>query len=472
MKKINNITPFKEDIAKWYSDLVLQSDLISYAPVKGTMFFKPQGFAIWNLIKNQLTELLIEVGVEEVIFPLLFPMSFLVKEKNHVEGFAPEVLVVTRVGEKEFNDPLVIRPTSETLFGTFFKENLSSYKQLPMKLNQWCSVIRWESNTRPFLRNSEFFWQEGHTMHATLEDTKDFTTIIIDLYENFLQDYLLLPVIKGEKTIGERFAGADHTFTVETILKDGQALQSGTSHNLGNNFAKAFDVKVLGVDNKMYYPFQTSWAVSTRLIGALIMTHSDDRGLVMPSKIAPQEVVIMTLFADKNPQILKEATKILKKLKGNRIKIDDSNKGIGYKAQEWETKGVPIRIELGPRDLEKEEVTIALRTEPKKFTISLEKLTSDYIQELLAKNDLNIWTNAKKLKDNRIQKATTLKKVKELILSGKVAEVYWNEDAKIEAELKEEYGATIRCIIKVKKEGKCIHSQLKTYNVAIIARAY
>ncbi len=472
MKKINNITPFQEDTAKWYSDLVLQSDLISYAPVKGTMFFKPQGFAIWNLIRIQLTEMFAEVGVEEVAFPLLFPMSFLLKEKEHVKGFAPEVLIVTKAGDKEFTDPLVIRPTSETLFGTFFKENLSSYKQLPMKLAQWCSVVRWENNTRPFLRNSEFFWQEGHTTHATVEDAKDFTKVAIDLYEKFMHDYLLLPVIKGEKTVGERFAGADHTYSVETILKDGQALQSGTSHNLGTNFAKAFDVKVLGVDNKMYYPFQTSWGVSARLIGALIMTHSDDRGLVMPSKIAPQEVVIMTLFADNNPEILKVANEVVKKLKGNRVKIDASDKGIGYKAQEWETKGVPVRIEIGPRDLKNKEVTIAIRTSQDKSTIALEKVTSEYIKELLVKNDLNIWTNAKNLKDNKIEQAETLDKVKFLVQAGKVAKVYWNEDAKLEAELKEEYGATIRCIVESEKEGICIHSKAKTHNVAIIARAY
>ncbi len=470
MEKINNITPFNQDIAKWYSDLVLQSDLISYAPVKGTMFFKPHGFAIWNNISKLLNEEFVKKGVEQVQFPLLFPEALLKKEADHVEGFAPEVLTVTRVGEKDLNEPLVIRPTSEILFGTFFNETLNSYSQLPMKLNQWCNVMRWENNTRPFLRNSEFFWQEGHTVHATTDDAHNFAKEMHQVYHEFANDILLLPTIKGEKSVIERFAGADNTYTIETILKDGQALQSGTSHYLGDSFAKAFDVRVQGPDNKMYNPYQTSWGVSTRLIGAIIMTHSDDRGLVLPSKIAPVQVAVLTLFADKEPKVIEVANELAARL-NFRVKVDSSNKGIGFKAQEWELKGAPIRIEIGPRDLENGKVTLSVRNGEQKVQYDINDINDDLIDNLVSEHDSKMYKLAENIRDEKRVEFTNVDEINSIVESGNYGVAYWTENEELEKKIKEETGATIRCLID-DVEGECIHSGSKVSRKAIFARAY
>lgn len=470
MSKTNNITQFEIDFAKWYSDIVLQSDLISYAPVKGTMFFKPHGFGIWKNITEILDKEFVKLGVEQVQFPLLFPESLLTKEKDHVEGFAPEVLTVTRVGEKPLGEPLVIRPTSEVLFGTYFKDNLSSYSQLPLKLNQWVNVMRWENNTRPFLRNSEFFWQEGHTVHATTDEAIEFSKEIHKLYERFANEVLLLPVIAGEKTVTERFAGAENTFTIESILKDGQSLQSGTSHYLGDNFGKAFDVKVQGSDNKMYIPFQTSWGVSTRLIGSIIMTHSDNKGLVLPSKIAPVQVAILTLFGDKEPKVI-ETAKILNDKLNFKTKLDSSNKGIGFKSQEWELKGAPIRIEIGPRDLENETVTLVVRNQEEKMTVSISEINDNLISKLLEKYDSELYQAAIELRESKKVNFNSIGDIKEIVDSGNYGLAYWEENSELESKIKEDTGATIRCLIDA-EEGVCIHSGNKTNKIAVFARAY
>ncbi len=471
MNKKNKITPFNEDITKWYSDLVLQSGLMSYGPVKGTMFLKPHGFSIWKNIKNILDNEFDKLEVEEVQFPLLLPKSFLTKEKEHIEGFAPEIFTVTKIGEKKLDEELVIRPTSETLFGKFFEENLNSYSQLPMKLNQWVNIMRWENNTRPFLRNSEFFWQEGHTVHTQEKEAHNFSKEILKVYENFANNTLLIPVITGEKTINERFAGAKNTYTIETILKDGQALQSGTSHYLGDKFTKAFNVRVQGKDNKKYNPFQTSWGVSTRLIGAVIMTHSDDKGLILPSKIAPVQIVIMTLFSDKEKRVLELAKKLSKDL-NFRVKIDDSNKGIGFKSQEWELKGAPIRIEIGPRDIENNNVTISIRNFSEKIQYNSNEVNNSLIKDLIKKHDDKIYENAKKLKEEKKVEFTSISQIKEIVNKGKYGVAYWTEDLEKEKEIKESTGATIRCLIKSKKEGKSISSNKVTNQIAIFARSY
>ncbi len=470
MTKINNITPFNQDIAKWYSDLVLQSELISYAPVKGTMFFRPHGYAIWNNITKLMNDEFIKKGVEQVQFPLLFPEALLKKEADHVEGFAPEVLTVTRVGDKELGEPLVIRPTSEILFGTFFKDTLNSYSQLPLKLNQWCNVLRWENNTRPFLRNSEFFWQEGHTVHATPEEAHDFAKEMHGVYHDFANEILLLPTIKGEKSTIERFAGADNTYTIETILKDGQALQSGTSHFLGDSFAKAFDVRVQGSDNTMYHPFQTSWGVSTRLIGAIIMTHSDDRGLVLPSKIAPVQVAILTLFADKEPKVIEVANQLASSL-GYRVKVDSTNKGIGFKAQEWELKGAPIRIEIGPRDLENNNVTISVRNGEQKVQYNINEVNDELLSRLIKEHDDKMYKAAESIRDEKRIEFNNVSEIKDIVEAGNYGVAYWTENPELEKQIKEETGATIRCLIDA-VEGECIHSSMKTTRKAIFARAY
>ncbi|NOQ50223.1 MAG: proline--tRNA ligase, partial [Mycoplasmataceae bacterium] len=420
----------------------------------------------------EMTKVLETYDVEEVAFPLLFPESLLKKEKDHVSGFAPEVLLIERIGHKKFKDPLVIRPTSETLFGVYFKQTLNSYKQLPVKLNQWVNILRWENNTRPFLRNSEFYWQEGHTIHGEITEAKDFSLKIISFYKQFVNEMLLLPVIYGEKTSSERFAGAINTYTIETVLKDGQALQSGTSHYLGNNFTKAFDVRVLGKNNQMFNPYQTSWGISTRLIGALIMTHSDNKGLILPSKISPYHFVILTVNADKNPQVKKLATELKIKFSKFRSKIDDSDKGIGFKAQEWETKGIPIRIEIGPKDLIKKQVTIIIRTDDKKQFVLISKLNEKFIENLLTTNDQKIYQEAKKLKEQKIKEVTNIEDLIDVVDNGFFAKGYWIEDSQFEKKLKTKNGITVRCLVEQKNEGTCLSTGKKTLTIAYFARAY
>ncbi len=472
MKKNNRITKFSDDVTKWYSDIVLQSELISYAPVKGTMFFKPYGFRLWKKITEHFDKEFEKKDVEEVKFPLLFPLSLLKKESQHIEGFAPEVLTVTKVGEKELNEHYAIRPTSEVLFGTYFKENLVSYNQLPMKLNQWVNVMRWENNTRPFLRNSEFYWQEGHTIHETENEAYDFMLEMIDVYEDVLKNTLMIPVLKGEKTESERFAGAINTFTVESILKDGQALQTGTSHNLGKKFGEAFGVKLQGRDNKTFIPFQTSWGVSTRMIGSLIMTHSDDNGLVLPSKIAPYQIAILTIGADKDSKVLNVAKEIKEKLSSFDVKIDDTNKGIGFKSMNWEIKGVPIRIEIGPKDLEEESIILKVRNNNEKIRVKISELTDKYISNLLHNYDLELYKKAKDNRDLKIEVANEMNDISRIIKNEKVAFCYWEDDKELEEKIKLETGATIRLTNITKESNKAINSNNKVNKVAYFARSY
>ncbi len=474
MKKETNtsITPFETDIVKWYSDVVLKGELISYGPVKGTMFYKPHGFSLWENISKLLDQEFKKLGVENVNFPLLFPEEFLAKEKEHVSGFAPEVLTVTRVGDKILNEPLIVRPTSETLFGVYFRDNLNSYTQLPLKLNQWVNVVRWENNTRPFLRNSEFHWQEGHTIHATDEQALAFSQKIHQLYWEFTNNVMLLPTIKGEKTESERFAGANRTFTIESILKDGQALQSGTSHFLGDSFAKAFNVKVQGKDNQMFHPFQTSWGVSTRLIGALIMTHSDNYGLIIPSKIAPVQIAILTLFAQKNPEVEKTALSLQRKLAAFRIKVDLEEKGIGFKSRNWELKGVPIRIEIGPKDVEQNQVVVVLRNGSEKQFINLDQIDEELINQLLTKHDDTIYQKAVAIRDEKATLITDLEMIQNVVTNGQYGYAYWTPNADLEQQIKEQTGASIRCLVEVDTPGECIHSKKQTTIKALFARAY
>jgi len=471
MEKKNNITPFEKDIVKWYSDLVLKSDLVSYAPVKGTMFFKPHGFAIWNNIIKIVNNEFEKLEVEEVQFPLLIPQSFLEKEKKHVEGFAPEVLKVTNAGAKRLAEPLIIRPTSETLFGKYFEENLKSYSQLPVKLQQWVNVLRWENNTRPFLRNSEFFWQEGHTIHATAEEAHEFTKEVFKLYEKIANEILLLPVIAGEKTVSERFAGANNTYTIETILKDGQALQSGTSHYLSDNFSKAFNIKVQNKDNKLFNPYQTSWGISTRLIGAIIMEHSDNKGLILPSKIAPIQIAILTLFGNKNPKVLEVAKELNKKL-NFKIKLDNSDRGLGYKSQEWELKGVPIRIEIGPNELDENKVTISLRNFDDKIQYNLNEIDDQFILKLLDKHDKKIYDEAVKIRESKKVEITSVDQIQTIVDNGQYGFAYWIENADAEKQIKTNTGATIRCLIDAEKEGQDIINSKPTKKIAVFSRAY
>ncbi|BDV02584.1 MAG: proline--tRNA ligase [Candidatus Hepatoplasma vulgare] len=470
----NKITLFEEDVSKWYSDIVLKSKLVSYAPVKGTLFFSPYGFSLWNNIKKELTKRFSKLGVEEVIFPSVFPLSYLKKEEKHVEGFSPEIFLITNLGEKKLDEALVLRPTSEVLFNEYFKNVLQSYNQLPIKLNQWVSVFRAEKNTKPFLRNSEFLWQEGHTTHASKKDAEDFAFKILDLYENFLKNFLLLPLLKGKKTKRERFAGAEDTYAVETILKDGQALQVGTSHYLSNNFSKVFNVRIQGKDGKLFFPFQTSWAVSTRLIGALVMSHSDNNGLILPSKIAPYQIVISTIFSKENNDKINDLINKLKKRISNNfnILVDTSDKGIGFKIQNYEVMGIPLRIEIGNKELLSKKITITKRADKSKTNIVLSNLDSSLIKKLLLENDKLILENANKNFNKKIKEISNIDEIKKNVESGFVTKCYWEDNEEDEKRIKEKTGATIRIIKKTNLKGKAINSSNKTNIIAYFARAY
>lgn len=510
MKSKAIITPFETDPTKWYTDLVLKGDLIAYGPVKGTMFLKPRATMLWNLIRKELTSEFNKLGIEEVMFPLLFPESLLEREKNHIKGFAPEVLTVTRVGKEKLKEALIIRPTSEILFGTYFKKQLTSYKQLPLLLNQWANIMRWENNTRPFLRNSEFHWQEGHTIHAKVEDAKKFSETIWFLYKKFLTESCLLPVFVGLKTPTETFAGADFTYTVETILKDGQALQTATSHYLGNNFTKAFDVEVLGPDNKHYYPFGTSWGISTRLIGALIMTHSDNDGLCLPSKLAPIQIYISLLFVKNHPE-LKSAIKkffmplnYLNYLKKNkkpiadieriektwselydnnnfRIEINDNpDLNRNEKFIKAKLSGAPLIIEFGPNDYEKKQITIYKRSklsEPiiknlKDFNFDIYTYKNITFDDLMIDNDKILKEKAKLNFDNHKVNINDISELEENLIKQKYCLAPWEENPNQEENIKRKYGATIRCLIQLENPEKAINSNKKTSYQAVIARAY
>ncbi|WP_438360156.1 proline--tRNA ligase [Candidatus Hepatoplasma crinochetorum] len=475
MKKDNDIiTPFIKDPIKWYNDIIFKAELIIYGPTKGTMYFRPYSFKIWDLIIKNLTEEFNKEGIEEVRFPLIFPKSLLDKEKNHIEGFAPEVLVITQIGNKKLNDFNVIRPTSEMLFSDYFKKTIKTYTQLPIKLNQWVNVVRWENNTRPFLRNSEFYWQEGHTVHNNEKEARKFAFIIHNIYQKFLKDSLLLPIISGEKSANERFAGAINSYTQETILKDGQALQSATSHYLGDNFAKSINFKIQNEKNDFFYPFQTSWGTSTRLIGGIIMTHSDDNGLVLPSKIAPFQIVIIKINDKKNDNDLNSFTKKLYlKLRNKfRVKIDDSNQSFGYRIKNWEIKGVPIIFEIGKKEISNKKIILKLRTESKKREIKSIDLDNKNIFNFLKLNDKNILEKALLNFENKKIWIKNLDELKKNINDKRVCYCYWFEDSNLEDKIKKETGATIRLLYHEKNQSLAINNKEKTTQVAVFARSY
>ena len=352
-KQVEQITSMEVDFAQWYTDVVKKADLIDYTSVKGCMVFKPAGYAIWELIQKQMDERFKATGVQNVYLPMFIPESLLEKEKDHVEGFAPEAAWVTIGGSQPLTERLCVRPTSETLFCDFYKNEVHSYRDLPKVYNQWCSVVRWEKETRPFLRSREFLWQEGHTIHASFEDAEERTVMMLNLYADFCEQVLAIPVIKGRKTDKEKFAGAEATYTIEALMHDGKALQSGTSHNFGDGFAKAFGIQFTDKDNTLKYAYQTSWGTTTRLIGAIIMVHGDDNGLVLPPKVAPTQVVIVPI-RQQSEGVLGAAEKIKNELEdlGLRVKLDDTDKSPGWKFAEAEMRGIPVRIEIGPKDIE------------------------------------------------------------------------------------------------------------------------
>ena len=475
MKKLDKITLMEDNFSKWYIDVITKGELIDYGLVKGTMIFKPNSFAIWENIQKILNNKFTTLGVKNVYMPMFIPKKMFELEKKHIEGFAPELATITKIGEKKLDEEIVVRPTSELLFCQYFKENIDSYNDLPLLLNQWANVIRMEKTVNPFLRNSEFLWQEGHTIHQTKEEAQEFTVNIINLYAEFCQEYLAIPTLIGMKTKSERFAGADTTYTIEAMMKDGKALQSGTSHYLAQNFSKPFKIEYKDRDNKRNNVYQTSWGVSTRLIGALIMTHGDNRGIVIPPKVAPVQIDVIEIFANKNDNVSTTSKQICDLLSPRyRVNIDKSDKGPGYKAAESEIKGTPIRIEVGPRDLENQQVTIVRRDTLEKQVVMISDIEKT-INNLILDIQNNLLINAQEKLKNNIVEVQNYDDFKVSINDNKFVKVYYYEDENNEKTIKEDTTATPRCYplnMQTEKEGKCFYSGKITNKIAIFAKAY
>ncbi len=457
-KLVKSITSMDEDFAKWYTDVCIKAELIDYASVKGCMIIRPYGYAIWELIQSQMDARFKATGHENVYMPLFIPESLLQKEKDHVEGFAPEVAWVTHGGSEELEERLCVRPTSETLFCDHFKNIVHSYRDLPKLYNQWCSVVRWEKTTRPFLRSREFLWQEGHTLHATAEEAKAETERMHKIYADFAEEVLAMPVVMGKKTEKERFAGAEATYTIEALMHDGKALQSGTSHYFGDGFSKAFDVTFTDKENKMVHPFQTSWGTTTRLIGAVIMTHGDDSGLVLPPAIAPIQVVIVPIASHKEG-VLDKSREVCEALKNIcRVKLDDSEQSPGWKFAEYEMKGVPLRLELGPRDIENNCCVIARRDNGEKVTVSLDELETK-IPELLKAVQDGLYNKALAHRSEATFDAHSLDEMVDIAKNKDgFIRAMWCGDRECEDKLKELTGVTSRCIPFEQEEisDKCV----------------
>ncbi|TWF41209.1 prolyl-tRNA synthetase [Chitinophaga polysaccharea] len=487
------ITARSEDYSKWYNDLVLKGGLADYSAVRGCMVIKPYGFALWEAMRDVLDRKFKETGHQNAYFPLFIPKSFLSKEAAHVEGFAKECAVVTHYRLK--NDPngggvivdpeakleeeLIVRPTSETIIWNTYKDWIQSYRDLPLLINQWANVVRWEMRTRLFLRTAEFLWQEGHTAHATAEEAIAETEQMLDVYADFAENFMAVPVIRGVKSPSERFAGAVETYCVEALMQDGKALQAGTSHFLGQNFAKAFDVQFSNKENKLEHVWATSWGVSTRLIGALIMVHSDDEGLVLPPKIAPVQVVIVPIYkgADQKAGLDEKVNVIVKALRnaGIIVKYDDSdNSRPGWKFAEYEMKGVPVRIAIGARDLENNSVEVARRDTKEKMSMSLDGLPAR-IKDLLDEIQLNLFNKAKAYRDSHITRVDTFDElVKVLDEKGGFVSAHWDGTAETEEQIKERTKATIRCIPlnNPQEAGTCILTGKPSKERVLFARAY
>ncbi len=470
---VTQIADMNENFAQWYTDVVLKTELVDYGPVKGTMVIRPYGYAIWENIQKDMDRRFKETGSQNAYFPLLIPMSFFTKEAEHVEGFAPEVAVVTHAGGSKLEEPLAIRPTSETVIGTMYAKWIQSYRDLPVIMNQWCNVMRWEKTTRPFLRTSEFLWQEGHTVHATEEEAMEETMQMLQVYKDFMEQTLALPVFTGRKTEKEKFAGAVATFGLEAMMLDGKSLQSGTSHYLGQNFSKAFDIKFLDKDSKQKYGYTTSWGTSTRMIGAVIMAHGDQRGLVLPPRIAPIQVVIVPIAAHKGGVIekAKELEAMLTKA-GVRAQTDTRDMSPGWKFNEWEMKGVPVRIEIGPRDIENNQVMVARRDNLEKQPMSMDNI-ADTIVALLDTVQKDLFIKSKANRDKRVVEADSLEGILAGVENKNFVKAGWCGCRECEDKVKEFAQATAR--VMCDEEGvpeKCAICGKEAKHKVIFARAY
>ena len=445
-KLVEAITSMDEDFAQWYTDVVKKAELTDYSSVRGCMILRPAGYAIWENIQKELDRRFKEIGVENVYMPLFIPESLLQKEKDHVEGFAPEVAWVTQGGLDPLPERLCVRPTSETLFCDLYSNIIHSYRDLPKVYNQWCSVVRWEKTTRPFLRSMEFLWQEGHTAHATAEEAEERTIQMLNVYADFCEQVLAIPMIKGRKTDKEKFAGAEATYTIEALMHDGKALQSGTSHNFGDGFAKAFGVQYTDANNKLQYVHQTSWGMSTRIIGAIIMVHGDDSGLVLPPRIAPTQVMIIPIN-QKKEGVLEKAQEIKAALSEKfTVKLDDSNKNPGWKFSEQEMRGIPVRIEIGPKDIEAGQAVIVRRDNREKTVVSLDNIT-EAVGEILEKMQADMLAKATAHRDANTHEAHNWEEFTDILTRKQgFIKAMWCGDRACEEAIKDETGATTRCM--------------------------
>ena len=458
----DKLTSQKENFSEWYNQVVLRADLADYAPVRGCMVVKPYGWALWENIKADLDRRFKETGHVNAAFPMLIPMSFFEKEKSHVEGFSPELAVVTHGGGQELDEPLAIRPTSETIIGYMYAKWIKSYRDLPVKINQWANVLRWEMRTRMFLRTMEFYWQEGHTAHATAEEAEEEAITMLNVYADFAREMAAVPVLKGVKSESEKFPGAVNTYSIEAMMGDTKALQAGTSHNLGQNFAKAFEIKYLDQNNTLQYCWTTSWGLSTRFIGAIIMTHGDDNGLVLPPRLAPYQIVIVPIFKndEERGKVMECVDKVMAQLKDFRVKLDDRTEVTpGYKYHEWELRGVPLRLEIGPKDVEKNSVMAARRDmpgKPGKSFLSQDNLAAQ-VQDLLDTIQNALLVKAENFRDANIHEANSYDELKNIVENG-WAEAWWCGDPACEAKIKEDTKATSRCMNFEHQHGhgKCV----------------
>ena len=470
------ITPRATDYSEWYIDVIKAADLADYAPVKGCMVIKPNGYAIWESIQNYLDKEFKKTGVRNAYFPMLIPERLLKREENHVEGFAPEVAVVTHAGGKKLEEPLVVRPTSETIMYEIFSGWIRSYRDLPLLVNQWTNVVRWEMRTRLFMRTTEFLWQEGHTVHATHDEADQRARQMLEIYRVFAEEFLAIPVIPGQKSESEKFAGALRTYTVEAMMQDGKALQFATSHNLGQNFAKAFDVKFLDQNSEMQYGWQTSWGLSTRTIGGLIMCHSDDKGLVLPPRVASTQVVITTIGpVDSKPAVLQRALELKAEMeeRGVRVEVDDRDLRPGEKFFDHEKKGIPVRVELGPKDMVQNQAVFVRRDTGVKAIISLQDAAVEAVR-LLDTIQTDLFTVAQNRLVEKTKRVDSYEEFKKEIEAGNFVLAHWCGDAEVEAKIKEETGATTRCIpfAEPEESGVCIYSGKPSTQRVVFAKAY
>lgn len=474
---MKGITTRSEDYSRWYTDVVLRAEMADYSPIKGCMIIRPYGYAIWETIQRTLDAEIKATGHQNAYFPLFIPESFLKKEADHVEGFAPECAVVTHGGGKELEEPLYIRPTSETIMYSMFAKWIHSYRDLPLLINQWANVVRWEMRTRLFLRTTEFLWQEGHTAHATAEEAQEETLRMLEVYRRFVEEVLAIPVLVGEKSASERFAGAVSTYTLEAMVQDKRALQCGTSHNLGQNFSRVFEVSFQTRQGTLDYVWQTSWGVSTRLVGALVMAHGDDQGLVLPPKIAPVSVVIVPIYRDPDmrAKVVGNAVKIKEAIgPGVAVKVDDRDEHTpGWKFHEWELKGVPIRIEIGPKDLERNQVVYVRRDTGEKRPINRNFVPS-HVPAVLDQIQHSIYERALKFREDNTATIDDLDELVERMEDGCFARCHWSGEGEPEEVIKEKTKATLRVIPfdAPDEEGKCIVTGKPSKKRVVFAKAY